>query len=107
MMLWMGFDTKRLAERYRRAAAIRGLPRGLLWMRCEPTGSAVFRGSIAFLPMVAYFEPVTGSEMEANPLSREPRPIVAVFERRWWRWVPKMPPIFNLTIEQVLARVSH
>jgi hypothetical protein len=103
-------DADGLREAFRLAAAATGKPRGLTWVAVEPSGEPLFvprgRGVVALLPVVVRFEPVPGSEMEGMPAAREPRPAVAVFTFEGLAWTTAGRAVFNLTAEQVAARVG-
>ena len=104
-------DAGRLREAFRLAAAATGKPRGLAWAAVEPSGEPVFAEAggelVALAPVVVRFEPVPGSDMEDVPAAREPRPAVAVFTFDGSAWTTAGRAVFNLTAEQVAARVGH
>lgn len=89
-----------------RAARARGLPRGLIWKRLEIQGDPRIANDLLLVQLLAYFEPVPGSDMESIPAAREPRPIVGIFELHRGRWQPRVPPVFNHTVDQVAANLQ-
>ncbi|MBX9581429.1 MAG: hypothetical protein K2X87_14095, partial [Gemmataceae bacterium] len=84
------------------AAAATGKPRGLRWAGCVITGDAVLArdgaagGIVALVPVEIRFEPEEGSDLEANPASREPRPATAVFSFDRGHWHTAGRVVFNL-----------
>ncbi|HEX4611597.1 MAG TPA: hypothetical protein VH092_25605, partial [Urbifossiella sp.] len=76
-------------------------PRGLTWAGCVITGDAVLArattgGILALVPVEVRFEPVPGSDMEANPAATEPRPATAVFTFARGHWQTDGRVVFNL-----------
>jgi hypothetical protein len=84
------------------AAAATGKPRGLRWAGCVITGDAVLArdgaagGIVALVPVEIRFEPEPGSDMEAIPAAREPRPATAVFTFDRGHWHTAGRVVFNL-----------
>ena len=84
------------------AARATGKPRGLRWAGCTITGNAVLArdaaagGIVALVPVEIRFEPEEGSDLEANPAAREPRPATAVFTFRRGHWHTDGRVVFNL-----------
>jgi hypothetical protein len=92
---------ERFEEHLLTAAAATGKPRGLRWLACAITGDAVLAreagGAIlALVPVEVRFEPEEGSDMEANPAAREPRPATAVFAFAKGHWHTDGRVVFNL-----------
>jgi len=86
-----------------------GMPRGLIWKRLSMTDDATIMTmpdglKVALAAMTVEFEPVPGSDMEFLPLAREPRCVVAVFHLLSGEWQPRLPVIFNHTVQQVVER---
>jgi len=100
---------ERFEEQLLKAAAETGLPRGLRWVKCEITGDAVLardvtnNGIAALVPVVVQFAPEEGSDMEDNPMAREPRPATAVFAFHRGTWTTSGRVIFNHTPQQTLV----
>lgn len=92
---------ERFEELVLAAAAATGKPRGLTWAACAITGPAVLArdaagGILALVPVEVRFEPEAGSDMEANPNAREPRPATAVFTFAKGSWHTDGRVVFNL-----------
>jgi len=92
---------ERFEELLLAAAAATGKPRGLTWVACLITGDAVLAraaagGIVALVPVEVRFEPESGSDMEANPMAREPRPATAVFTFARGGWYTDGRVVFNL-----------
>lgn len=91
---------ERFEEHLLTAAAATGKPRGLTWVACAITGDAVLAraagGIVALVPVEVRFEPEAGSDMEANPMAREPRPATAVFTFARGSWHTDGRVVFNL-----------
>jgi len=92
---------ERFEEHVLTAAAATGKPRGLTWAACLITGDAVLAraaagGIVALVPVEVRFEPVAGSDMEENPMAREPRPATAVFTFARGSWHTDGRVVFNL-----------
>ena len=91
------------------AAAATGKPRGLRWVGCTITGDAVLardattRGIVGLVPVDIRFEPEEGSDMEANPAAREPRPATAVFTFVAGHWQTDGRVVFNLSPYEAVA----
>jgi hypothetical protein len=67
---------------------------------CLITGDAVLArtagGIVALVPVEVRFEPEADSDMEANPMAREPRPATAVFTFARGTWHTDGRVVFNL-----------
>jgi hypothetical protein len=92
---------ERFEEHVLKAAAATGKPRGLTWVACLITGDAVLAraaagGIVALVPVEVRFEPEAGSDMEENPMAREPRPATAVFTFARGGWHTDGRVVFNL-----------
>lgn len=91
---------ERFEEHLLAAAAATGKPRGLTWVACAITGDAVLArvaaGIVALVPVEVRFEPEAGSDMEENPMAREPRPATAVFTFARGSWHTDGRVVFNL-----------
>lgn len=104
---------ERFEEQLLKAAAATGLPRGLRWAKCQITGDAVLArdiahgGIVALVPVVVQFEPEAGSDMEDNPMAREPRPSTAVFAFHRGTWTTTGRVVFNHTPEQTIAAFAN
>jgi hypothetical protein len=100
---------ERYEEQLVAAAGATGLPRGLKWVACRITGDAVLvrdlvhGGIAALVPVVVEFAPEPGSDMEANPMAREPRPATAVFAFERGTWATSGRVVFNHTPDQTVA----
>ncbi|MBA4189334.1 MAG: hypothetical protein C0467_15160 [Planctomycetaceae bacterium] len=100
---------ERYEEQLVKAAAATGLPRGLRWVSCRVTGDATLArdlvngGIAALVPVVVQFEPEVGSDMEENPMAREPRPATAVFAFYRGTWTTTGRVVFNHTPDQTVA----
>ena len=104
---------ERFEEQLLKAAAATGLPRGLRWVTCQITGDAVLvrdaanNGIVALVPVVVQFAPEEGSDMEDNPVAREPRPATAVFAFHRGTWATAGRVVFNHTPEQTAAAFAQ
>ncbi len=104
---------ERFEEQLLKAAAATGLPRGLRWVKCEITGAAVLardatnKGIVALVPVVVQFAPEEGSDMEDNPMAREPRPATAVFTFHRGTWTTTGRVVFNHTPDQTVAAFAQ
>ena len=91
---------ERFEEHLLKAAAATGKPRGLTWVACLITGDAVLAraagGIVALVPVEVRFEPQPDSDMESNPMAREPRPATAVFTFVKGHWHTDGRVVFNL-----------
>ncbi|MFO0798143.1 MAG: hypothetical protein U0804_11765 [Gemmataceae bacterium] len=91
---------ERFEEHLLTAAAATGKPRGLTWAACLITGDAVLAraagGIVALVPVEVRFEPEADSDMDANPMAREPRPATAVFTFARGTWHTDGRVVFNL-----------
>lgn len=100
---------ERYEEQLLKAASQTGLPRGLRWVSCRITGDALLvrdtvAGAItALVPVLVEFEPVEGSDMNDNPMAKEPRPATAVFTFHRGTWDTSGRVVFNHTPEQTVA----
>lgn len=87
-----------------------GKPRGLIWSGVVPLGEPVSvrdqdtRCLALLVPLEVTFVPEPGSDMEAIPQAREPRPITVIFRYQRRRWQTDGRAVFNLRPEQVIER---
>ncbi|MFO0823135.1 MAG: hypothetical protein U0792_08440 [Gemmataceae bacterium] len=102
---------ERFEERLLKAAAATGLPRGLRWVKCEITGSAVQfedlanRGSSRLVPVLIRFEAEEGSKTHGRR-SDGPgttRPATAVFSFHRGDWATAGRVVFNHTPDQTIG----
>jgi hypothetical protein len=102
-----------LHERFYRAAAATGKPRGLRWAECQWDGQVEFArdrrtGQLAALVAVTIrFEAIPGSDMEGLPAVGNLRNASAVFffHRGQWQTVGKA--VFNLNPDEALRHFHN
>jgi hypothetical protein len=99
-------DCERLARNVLDAGRDSGVPRGLTWASCEPSGPPLNHAGRCLIPFIVTFEPVPGSDMEDLPAARIPRPVTGVFRYANGQWVLDRAPVFNLAPEQVRDRLT-
>jgi hypothetical protein len=102
-----------LQDRFYRAAAATGKPRGLRWKECQWEGEVEFArdrrsGQIAALaPVTIRFEAVEGSDMEGLPAVDNLRNASAVFffHRGQWQTVGKA--VFNMNPDEAIRHFQN
>jgi hypothetical protein len=101
-----------LQERFFRAAAASGKPRGLRWKACEWAGPVEFArergtGRLAALAGVTIqFEAVEGGDMEGVAAVGNLRNASAVFFFHRGRWQTTGKAVFNLNPDEALQRFA-
>lgn len=80
-------------------------PRGLRWLGISRSGAPLLQGRTVLQPVTVCFEPVPDGGMEDVPQAREPRQAVAIYTWDGRQWSPTGKLVFNLSVEQVAARL--